>query len=78
MKTRISLEMLISELAKFGTMTISKNDYRYVLERDFEEHADMIEVRQTITPKSSLRNFCNLAALCFEKGFNPIFDRIIK
>ena len=81
---KITIAILIQELSRFGTLkfyqTIDDNGKmvlrnHYKIKSDFWENAICTELYQD-TP--DVRKFLNNCGICFEEGFNPVFDVLLK
>lgn len=76
---RNTLQVLITELRKYGTLSFnsSNEEYNceYTVNPEHEDSADFMAVRQK---QENIHEFCVIAALCFDLGFSPVFDVYLK
>ncbi len=81
---RISTIRLLTELSKFGELTIQGRDpsvnqgkrfyCNYEPNEDYKPECDFVNLGQST---DDILSFLRIAASCFEYEFNPIFDKII-
>ena len=78
---RNSLNSLINELTKYGTLTFgpfesfdNKLNCSYEVALEYADKAWVMAVKQL---QDSKFKFCIIACMCFDSGFNPIFDKYI-
>ena len=71
---KITNEILIQELRKYGTITINENGFKYEVDAKFHRLVDAMAIEQE---KTILSKFLRIAVFCFDRGFNPIFDRVL-
>ena len=83
---RVSTNRLINELGKYGTLTIrpvspQMQKKGYILRCKYRPHFSFdycVSMCSVEHNTDDIRDFLIYAAFCFEEGFNPIFDHIIK
>lgn len=82
---RVSTIKLISELGKYGTLQVrpaspqmKKEGYTLFCKyRPFFSFNYSTTMPSVVHNTDNIRDFMEIAAHCFEDGFNPIFDHVI-
>ena len=79
MKKIISTNRLLAELLKYGVLStvidVDNLCYKYEVDEKYEDNTCFFEIRENIN--TNIRLFLEKCVWGFDKGFNPVFDKIL-